>query len=345
MANDFNKTRNDFQQYDLVTVFKSSETRIMRHLHVSTMAVVTKIDGDTIQCMPFPIRENTTANNIYAFNIGNVNYEVGDKVLVIFTDRDFRKNYASATTSERSIGTTNDALLHSIDYGVVIPMTKAYEGSLEALKANLDSVNSSIGNINTTIDGINTTLATKQDKLIAGNGILIVGNVISTTDDGMKPGDGLWLDEDVLNVDFSLVQSKIKCGDVPAFENEANQAVGDFFIVESDETPREEPIKKVANSKAKATSIPVLESPPIVSIQQADKETKPSNSLTLGASSAEKAEKKYKRNSLTLTISGNNDEEDNEDTGSHESKAPTLTLGESSADTDTKPNTGCLVLG
>lgn len=124
MANDFNKTRNDFQQYDLVTVFKSSETRIMRHLHVSTMAVVTKIDGDTIQCMPFPIRENTTANNIYAFNIGNVDYEVGDKVLVIFTDRDFRKNYASATTSERSIGTTNDALLHSIDYGVVLPIVK-----------------------------------------------------------------------------------------------------------------------------------------------------------------------------------------------------------------------------
>ena len=147
------------------------------------------------------------------------------------------------------------------------------------------------------------------------------------------------------NVDFSRVQSKIKCGDVPTFENEANQAVGDFFIVESDETPREEPIKKVANSKAKATSIPVSESPTIVSIQQADEETKPSNPPTLGASSSEKTEKKYKQNSLTLTISGNNDEEDNKDTGSHESKAPTLTLGESSADTDTKPNTGCLVLG
>lgn len=139
MANtDFSKTRNDFQQYDLVTVFKASETRIMRHLHVATMAVVTKIDGDTIQCMPFPIRENTTANTIYAFNIGNVDYEVGDKVLVIFTDRDFRKNYASATTSERSIGKTNDAQLHSIDYGVVMPMTKAYEGSLEALKEKID---------------------------------------------------------------------------------------------------------------------------------------------------------------------------------------------------------------
>lgn len=146
MANtDFNKTRNDFQQYDLVTVFQASETRLMRHLHVATMAIVTKADGDTIQCMPFPIRENTTANNIYAFNIGKVDYKVGDKVLVIFTDRDFRKNYDSATTSERSIGTTNDAQLHSIDYGVVIPMTKAYEGSLEAsrkkINDHIDSVN------------------------------------------------------------------------------------------------------------------------------------------------------------------------------------------------------------
>lgn len=325
MANDFNKTRNDFQQYDLVTVFKSSETRIMRHLHVSTMAVVTKIDGDTIQCMPFPIRENTTANNIYAFNIGNVDYKVGDKVLVIFTDRDFRKNYASATTSERSIGTTNDALLHSIDYGVVIPMAKAYDGSLEALKANLDSVNSSIGNINTTIDGINTTLATKQDNLSFGNGINKANNLVT--------------------IDFNKVQSRIKVGTQEDLDQEKDQEVGDFFIVESDETPREEHIKKVANSKAKTTSIPVLESPTIVSIQQVDEETKPSNSTTLGASSAEKAEKKYKQNSLTLTISGNNDEEDNKDTGSHESKAPTLTLGESFADTDTKLNTGCLVLG
>lgn len=146
MANntDLSKTRNDFQQYDLVTVFQASETRIMRHLHVATMAVVTKIDGDTIQCMPFPIRENTTANTIYAFNIGNVAYEVGDKVLVIFTDRDFRKNYNSVTTSERSIGKTNDAKLHSIDYGVVMPIVKETKVSTQSTPIAVENVKSNI---------------------------------------------------------------------------------------------------------------------------------------------------------------------------------------------------------
>ena len=183
MANtDFSKTRNDFQQYDLVTVFKASETRIMRHLHVATMAVVTKIDGDTIQCMPFPIRENTTANTIYAFNIGNVDYEVGDKVLVIFTDRDFRKNYASATTSERSIGKTNDAQLHSIDYGVVMPMTKAYEGSLEALKEKIDKhindytnphnvTKEQVGLGNVVNQGMDITPTKGSEKYISSGGV------------------------------------------------------------------------------------------------------------------------------------------------------------------------------
>lgn len=183
MANtDFSKTRNDFQQYDLVTVFKASETRIMRHLHVATMAVVTKIDGDTIQCMPFPIREETTANTIYAFNIGNVDYEVGDKVLVIFTDRDFRKNYASATTSERSIGKTNDAQLHSIDYGVVMPMTKAYEGSLEALKEKIDKhindytnphnvTKEQVGLGNVVNQGMDITPTKGSEKYISSGGV------------------------------------------------------------------------------------------------------------------------------------------------------------------------------
>lgn len=146
MANDFNKTRNDFQQYDLVTVFKASETRLMRHLHVATMAVVTKSDGDSVQCMPFPIREGTTTNNIYAYNIGKSEFKEGDKVLVIFTDRDFRKNYSSATTSERSIATTNDAKLHSIDYGVVIPIAKDETGSIEALREKIDNHISNVSN-------------------------------------------------------------------------------------------------------------------------------------------------------------------------------------------------------
>lgn len=175
----------------------------------------------------------------------------------------------------------------------------------------------------------------KQDKLIAGNGILIVGNVISTTDDGMKPGDGLWLDEDVLNVDFSRVQSKIKCGDVSAFENEANQAVGDFFIVERDETPREEPIKKVARSRAKVISARVVSSPPTTEKISKEKNTH-SSVPTLGPS-----EDKTKNKSASLTFSDNATKGMDEDTGSSGNTTPTLTF-RSSTSTGVKPNSAIL---
>lgn len=184
----------------------------------------------------------------------------------------------------------------------------------------------------------------KQDKLIAGNGILIVGNVISTTDDGMKPGDGLWLDEDVLNVDFSRVQSKIKCGDVSAFENEANQAVGDFFIVENNEKPSEDSTEKVATFEAKPISTYAVSfSPP--SIEQTGKgEETYSSAPTLGASSNESDDNNLKNESTSLTFSNNSVKGTDEDTGSSASTVPALTIRNSS-DTGTGLNPVRLTFG
>lgn len=170
------------------------------------------------------------------------------------------------------------------------------------------------------------------------------------TGNAPKAGDGIIVtDNTKVSVDFEKVQSKIKVGTQEEFDNEKDQAVGDFYIVEDDDTQRTDPIPQVRTLEAKPISVPVVTSPPIVINETAEEESPHySHALTLGASSTEANEEKPKKNkSMSLTLSGSNTEESSEeDTGSHGSKAPLLTLGGNSANnTDKKSNTGCLVLG
>lgn len=116
-----NETRNNYQQYDWIEVFKSFETKIKKGIHTATMAVVIKSDSDTIYCMPFPIEEDTDAKVIEAYNISNATYSKGEKCLILFTDRDFRTNRKNVTTDSNSVTKTNNATLHSDLYGIVIP--------------------------------------------------------------------------------------------------------------------------------------------------------------------------------------------------------------------------------
>ena len=115
-----NETRNNYQQYDWVEVFKNFETKIKKGIKVATMAVVLSVDGDTLNCMPFPIEEDSETKAIKAYNISNSTYSKGDKCLVIFTDRDFRYNINNVTTDSNSVAETSNATLHSDLYGIVI---------------------------------------------------------------------------------------------------------------------------------------------------------------------------------------------------------------------------------
>lgn len=123
----FDKTRNDLQEYDWISVFKSSEERVMRHLHVATMAVVTEVDGENIKCIPFPIRNDTEPSVILAYNVSGNTYTKGDQIVVIFTDRDFRMNRKTASSDETSISQTDDSNLHSMSYGIVVAPVKGHD--------------------------------------------------------------------------------------------------------------------------------------------------------------------------------------------------------------------------
>lgn len=115
---DYNKTRNDYQQYDLVAIFQSIETKILRDCYVATLAYVTKVENNQVICTPFPIREGSSQAHIYAWNMANLEITRGDTVLVLFTDRDFRNNINKV--DENHINQTSDNYLHQKDFGIVI---------------------------------------------------------------------------------------------------------------------------------------------------------------------------------------------------------------------------------
>ena len=120
-----NEKRNNYQQYDLIEIFKNFETKINKGIHCATLAVVISSSEDIVKCMPFPIEEDTDTKVIEAYNIGKCEYKVGEKCLVIYTDRDFRYNKETATTDTNTIVKTSNATLHSDLYGIVIPINKA----------------------------------------------------------------------------------------------------------------------------------------------------------------------------------------------------------------------------
>lgn len=118
-TSNFNQSRNENQQYDLVTIFQSFQTKINRDLNVATFALVESVKNDDVTCKPFPIREKTNSYSISAFLINeNIEVKKGDIVLVIFTDRDYRN--CINNINDNSNYTTDDSDLHSINYGVII---------------------------------------------------------------------------------------------------------------------------------------------------------------------------------------------------------------------------------
>lgn len=117
----FYKTRNNYGQYDLVSIFEAAEKRTLRHCNVATLALVQKTEEDNIYCLPFPIREGESPSTIKAWNIYNAKVEKNDIILVIFTDRDFRVN--KDNVSENNIAQTSDNNLHEIEFGVAISIS------------------------------------------------------------------------------------------------------------------------------------------------------------------------------------------------------------------------------
>lgn len=159
---DYLQTRNNLQQYDLVSVFKDAETRTMRHTNVATLALVQSVDEDNeyVYCIPYPIRQGEKATSIKVWNMFHIeDIKKGDSILVIFTDRDYRVNVNNV--SESNIVQTNDSALHKMEYGIIIGGVGRSETSSEEidnLKNEIASMQTTINNMQNQINEINNKI-------------------------------------------------------------------------------------------------------------------------------------------------------------------------------------------
>ena len=78
---------------------------VMKDLKVAEIGIVTKIDSNGIQCSLL----NTQQGYIICQKLKDLIISENDKVLILFTDTDFRQSKAQESET-----------LHNINYGIVI---------------------------------------------------------------------------------------------------------------------------------------------------------------------------------------------------------------------------------
>lgn len=107
--------------FDVLMIMKE---KTMLDTHVATLAYIEEeIENDDTKsyaiwrCKPFPLYHNQSAYSIQAYSFKERNYSDGDIVLIVFTDLNFIASLNSVDTSQKQ---TQDNLLHSMKYGIVI---------------------------------------------------------------------------------------------------------------------------------------------------------------------------------------------------------------------------------
>ena len=106
---------NDNENTSLVDVMLALKENVFRTLNVADLGIVTKIDGDIVQCK-FLTNNNVAINCI---KLNNISVKLGDVVLITFTNTDFRVSLAQYKTNQEVI-TRSSQIYHDIRYGVII---------------------------------------------------------------------------------------------------------------------------------------------------------------------------------------------------------------------------------
>lgn len=110
----------------LLDVLLILREKIMLDTHVATLAYVEDVILERtnenkygiIKCKPFPLLEEQEPYSIQAYYFKEDNtFEIGDIILVVFTDLNFIGNLKTVDTKPRE---TQDVIYHSTKYGIVI---------------------------------------------------------------------------------------------------------------------------------------------------------------------------------------------------------------------------------
>lgn len=111
----------------LLDVLLILKQKTMLDTHVATLAYldnnVKTFNGKygVWICRPFPLDENQNEYNIHAYYFSSEgdNFVKDKIVLIVFTDRNFINNLESVTNVPKE---TNDVLLHSLKYGIIVSL-------------------------------------------------------------------------------------------------------------------------------------------------------------------------------------------------------------------------------
>ncbi len=119
------------QQTDLLDVLLALEERIMRRLQVASFGIVTKLDTLKKQCYvrTFPIDEEDKSSEtvcVYSDSL-EADLLVGSVVIVLYMDKDFRKNLQLVLGGDKLSRLASSNTLHGDSNAVIIQVYKKEE--------------------------------------------------------------------------------------------------------------------------------------------------------------------------------------------------------------------------
>lgn len=118
------ETGNNVVSSDFLRVLLALKKNTMKDSNVADVAVVSSILSDKITCT---LLSNSKAF-IYCEKLQDLNVQVNDVVLIVFTNTDFRQNLNRIKNNQQPIDNSNE-VLHSLNYGIIVGLV--YRKSLE----------------------------------------------------------------------------------------------------------------------------------------------------------------------------------------------------------------------
>lgn len=116
---------------DLLAVLLALEERIMRRLQVATFGIVTKLDTVRKKCYikAFPVEDVNETNETECVYMNSLESDLtpGSIVIVIYMDKDFRKNLEQVLDGNITPQTPSSKTMHGDSNAVIIQIFQKKE--------------------------------------------------------------------------------------------------------------------------------------------------------------------------------------------------------------------------
>ena len=105
----------------LKNVLDALKANIMRVLHCGSIGIITEIKQSTIMCKLLPTSKGCTNNIVECYYVEPFTpYQVGDEVIILFMDDDFRTNQKQLDNNMNLSELLETSEKHSSSYGIII---------------------------------------------------------------------------------------------------------------------------------------------------------------------------------------------------------------------------------